>query len=143
MNDNSTTNGSAGTTLRLVGKSDCVNDPTTETHAWKLEPHVCKICFGRMASRPADQDFVELLCTNCGATSKQERVTAACCCSILLRKRNSAGRSGGQMIDAGIRCTPNPARSAAFPSMYIAQQIVGKAATRDIPEHPAPGGSST
>ncbi|WP_161548757.1 hypothetical protein [Pseudomonas sp. Q1] len=139
MNDNSTTGGNTGPTLRLVGKSDCVNAPATETHAWKLEPHVCKICFGRMASRLAEQGLVELLCTNCGATSKQERITAACCCSIVLRKRNSSGRSGGQMIDAGIRCIPNPARSSEFPSMYIAQQIVGKAAPRDIPEHPAPG----
>jgi hypothetical protein len=114
------------TALRLVQKKDIDIFPSTGMERWELQPHVCKICFGRMASRAISEEKMEVLCTNCGATSEQENIAGACCCGITVRKRNGIGRSGGPLVDAGLRCVANPSRSPSFPSMYIAQEVVKK-----------------
>lgn len=102
-------------------------DIANELHSaidWRLEPHVCRHCFGRLVSRPLHGDLREYQCTNCEATAQHTDATQACCCGIQIRKRNGAGRSGGPMVDAGIRCIPNPERSPAFPGAYVASEVV-------------------
>lgn len=112
--------------LRLVDKKGLETPFQSQNERWNLEPHVCRECFGRMASRPAAGGKIEVLCTNCGANGITETIDNSCCCGVKVRKRNGAGRSGGPMVDAGIRCIPNPERSPAFPSMYVAQEITRK-----------------
>lgn len=91
---------------------------------WRLEPHICRSCFGRLVSRHLAGDLHEYRCTNCEATSQHTDATMACCCGIKVRKRNGAGRSGGPMVDAGIRCIPNPEKSPSFPAAYVASEVV-------------------
>jgi hypothetical protein len=91
---------------------------------WQLEPHVCRVCFGRLVSRPAFGLLREYRCTNCETTSQHTDASVACCCGIKVRKRNSTGRHGGVMIDAGIRCIVNPEKSPAFPAAYVASEVV-------------------
>lgn len=97
---------------------------TTQDYAWHLEPHVCRHCFGRMASRALSETQHEFLCTNCMALTVAESAVDACCCGLKIRKRNGTGRSGGPMVDAGVRCIPNPEKSPAFPSAYVASEVV-------------------
>lgn len=92
--------------------------------AWHLEPHICRNCFGRLASRALPSGEQEFLCTNCMALTLSSMHADACCCGMKIRKRNGTGRSGGPMVDAGIRCIPNPEKSPAFPSAYVASEVV-------------------
>lgn len=89
-----------------------------------MEPHICRHCFGRLASRPAGGDLREFRCTNCEVITHSIRAEDACCCGLKIRKRNGTGRSGGPMVDAGVRCIPNPDKSPAFPSAYVASEVV-------------------
>lgn len=91
---------------------------------WTLEPHVCRHCFGRLASRPIGAGIREYRCTNCEATTQHTDASVGCCCGLKIRKRNGVGRNGGPMVDAGIRCIPNPEKSAAFPAAYVASEVV-------------------
>lgn len=78
-------------------------------YRWKLEPHVCGACFGRVLSCRSDgrQSF---RCSNCGAewTAEAKR---GCACGIKL-----AGR------DAGIRCVPNDRQRPELLSEFIAKE---------------------
>lgn len=94
--------------------------------ALTLEPHVCRHCMARLVSRPIAGDLREYECTNCGSIAQHTDPTQVCCCGIKIRKRNGAGRSGGPMVDAGIRCIANPQKSAAFPALYVAAEVAAK-----------------
>jgi hypothetical protein len=76
-------------------------------------------------SRPISESDVdcEYLCTNCGAKAQASDVSSVCTCGVKVRKRNAAGRSGGVMIDAGIRCLANPSPSPEFPSLFVASEL--------------------
>lgn len=82
---------------------------------WSLEPHVCRACFGRVASRRADNGDRRLfVCTHCGAEAEGARVSALCACGTRLL------RGKGATVDAGLRCHENRARSMEFPAQYVA-----------------------
>lgn len=88
---------------------------------WALEPHVCRCCFGRIVSRVVAQtEEQEYLCTNCGARAEGHTAAVVCSCGMKIRKRNASGRSGGPMIDAGVRCMINPNPLPEFPSLFVA-----------------------
>lgn len=91
---------------------------------WSMEPHICRQCFGRLVSRPHASGLREYHCTNCELTSQDTSADGVCCCGIKIRKRNGTGRSGGPMVDAGVRCIPNPDKTPAFPSAYVASEVV-------------------
>lgn len=81
-------------------------------HVWKLEPHVCAGCFGRVASRkPADGSSKVFRCTNCGAEG-HGLARSVCACGSRIGK-----------TDAGIRCVPNDAKGPDFPSEIIAKEV--------------------
>lgn len=82
---------------------------------WRLEPHCCRACFGRIASRP-DGDRRLYHCTNCGAEAHGERADVLCACGTKMR----VGKHGSTYRDAGLRCHENRARSPEFPSLYTA-----------------------
>lgn len=88
---------------------------------FRLEPHVCRACFARVASFPAaDGDARVYQCTNCGLEAEGHKASAVCACGIKMRKVKGNGRTAVVMVDAGIRCHENKARSPEFPSLYTA-----------------------
>ena len=112
--------------LSLVPKTRPVQEPS-----WTLEAHVCRCCFGRLVSREvapgvglvSQSPGREYLCSNCGARAESQSPDSICSCGIKIRKRNASGRSGGVMIDAGIRCMPNPTPTPEFPSLIVASEV--------------------
>lgn len=95
-----------------------------EAPAWTLEPHICRACFGRVASRPGDAPGYRVYsCTNCGIEASAPKVSALCCCGTTLRKATPSGRSGNVLADAGIRCHLNPEPTPDFPSIYVASEM--------------------
>lgn len=80
-----------------------------------LEPHVCKVCFGRIA-REGDV----YTCTSCGHSAKGDDSSVVCACGITMRDRRARSKSGGAMVNAGIRCHENRSISAEFPSLFVA-----------------------
>lgn len=97
-----------------------------KNEAWQLEPHICKKCFGRIASRPVPGgDLREYSCTNCGLEAQSSSADALCCCGIKIRKIGRSGKAGA-MVDAGVRCIPNPEPSPMFPSLFVASEVAKK-----------------
>ena len=90
---------------------------------WRLEPHCCRVCFARIASRPADDGGRLYQCTNCGAEAAGRRPDALCACGTKVRK---GGKHSPVYADAGIRCTINENPTPEFPSLYVAKAIGGK-----------------
>lgn len=84
---------------------------------WVLEPHVCRHCFGRLASR-RDGAQTRYECTNCGADATGRAPDVLCACGLALRNHSPAGGT----LDAGLRCQPNPAPSPDFPSRFVAAE---------------------
>ena len=85
--------------------------------SWRLEPHVCRVCFGRIASRPMDDDDDDrrlYACTSCGAEAMGHKASVLCACGTKVR------RGKNQLVDAGLRCHENKARSPEFPAQYVA-----------------------
>lgn len=86
----------------------------------RLESHVCRSCFGRIASFPAaDGDARVYQCTNCGLEAEGHKPGVVCACGTKLRKRKGDGRSAETLVDAGLRCHPNRRISPEFPSLYV------------------------
>lgn len=90
---------------------------TDPTQTWALEPHVCRHCFGRLISQPA-AGRTRYVCSNCGAEDLGDGPDVLCACGLALRNH---GPSGG-MLNAGLRCQPNPSPSPEFPSLFVAAE---------------------
>ena len=86
---------------------------------WTLEPHVCRHCFGRLASTGAPDGARRYHCTNCGAEAVGTAPDALCSCGLKLRNHGP----GGGLVDAGLRCQPNPSPSPEFPSLFVAAEV--------------------
>jgi hypothetical protein len=97
----------------------------------RLEPHVCRECFGRVASEPecAESGTRRYFCTNCGLEASGVKASAVCACGIKLRKAKGDGRSSCVLVDAGIRCHENRARSPNFPALFVASYAGAQAET--------------
>lgn len=96
----------------------------TNPRAVQLEPHICRHCFGRLASH---EIFLsngsigrEFVCTNCGAAAEGQDASVLCCCGIKVRKPGEDSRVIDDEVDAGIRCHPNPNPTPAFPALIVA-----------------------
>ena len=87
-----------------------------KSEGWRLEPHVCRSCFGRIVSKSIDDDGDrrQYVCTNCGLQAEGAKASALCACGMKLKKKS------GVHADAGLRCHENHARSIEFPAMYVA-----------------------
>ena len=84
---------------------------------WRLEPHVCRVCFSRIVSKPADDEDDDkrvYVCTCCGLQAEGHRASSLCACGTKIRKGK------GQLVDAGLRCHKNQAKSPEFPAEYVA-----------------------
>ena len=80
--------------------------------AWQLEPHCCRVCFGRILSRPVGDSAHRIYrCADCGVEKEATRANVLCACGVQLNARN-----------AGIRCQPNERRTPEFPFEICAIQ---------------------
>ena len=87
--------------------------------SWRLEPHCCRVCFGRIASKPVEGGR-HFECTNCGTHAVGAKADVVCACGTKLRKYKGDGRTAVTLQDAGIRCHPNRRVSPEFPALYVA-----------------------
>ena len=104
------------TDMTVTTDTKAVSVPLPSTSDWRLEPHVCLVCMGRIVSRlpkreRGSEERRVYRCTNCGATGRGQARTLCMC----------GTRYGGR--DAGIRCTPNPSRSTECPSEITAKEV--------------------
>ena len=83
---------------------------------WRLEPHVCRSCFSRLVSKPADDDDHHRLyhCPNCGLEAEGTRASVLCACGTKIR------RGKGSFADAGLRCHANSNPTPDFPHLFVA-----------------------
>lgn len=105
--------------LEREPKSRARASQVEQDSSWRLEPHCCRVCFGRIASRKSGNGRT-YQCTNCGLEAAGHKPSVVCACGLKLRKRKGDGRSAETMADAGIRCHPNKRISPEFPSLYTA-----------------------
>lgn len=95
---------------------------SAENHQdWRLEPHVCAVCFSRVASRPADDGSSRRLfaCTSCGLEAVSSRPACVCACGLKMPRGGKRGVTSA-MVDMGVRCHPNAAKSPEFPALFVA-----------------------
>ena len=95
----------------------------------RLEPHVCRACFGRIASEPAADGQRRYFCACCGLEAVGHKASVVCACGIKLRKAKGDGRTSEVLVDAGIRCHENRSRSPEFPAVYVASYAGAQAET--------------
>lgn len=76
---------------------------------WRLTPHVCRKCLGRIVT---SEDGSVSRCTNCGLEHAGDHSTV-CCCGLKLRN----GRP------AGLHCKPNDKPTAELPSEIVASAV--------------------
>lgn len=87
---------------------------------YRLEPHVCRACFSRIASKMADGGRRHFECTGCGLVASGRKPDCLCACGMRLRAYRSSGGTSQGVRDAGIRCHENRNRSPEFPAVYVA-----------------------
>ncbi|ATI15689.1 hypothetical protein [Bordetella phage vB_BbrM_PHB04] len=80
---------------------------------WKLTPHVCRACFGRVLMRETFDRRKVFRCSNCGAEREGHDSRVICTCGLKLRTG----------IDAGVRCMVNADKSPEWPSEIVAEQV--------------------
>lgn len=94
--------------------------PEPDAH-YRLEPHICRGCLSRLVSRNVPGQPGRLyVCTNCGVELAGAAPAVACCCGTQISRPKRDGTSGYRMVDAGIRCRPNPTPTPEFPSLFVA-----------------------
>ena len=79
---------------------------------------MCRHCFGRLASTDAGEGRRRYQCTNCGAEAVGLSPDVLCSCGLKLRHHGP----GGGLVDAGLRCQPNPSPTPDFPSLFVAAE---------------------
>ena len=104
----------------MVQKRELETQPIDFKDGLKLEPHVCRSCFGRIASKKNENGTKHYLCTSCGLAADGHHARVVCSCGMKLRKSKSDGCSSYTMVDAGIRCHENRHRTPEFPAEYVA-----------------------
>lgn len=97
----------------------------------RLEPHVCRVCFGRIASEVSCEETGErrFFCSCCGLEATGHKPAVVCACGIKLRKSKGDGRTSAVLVDAGIRCRENLAKSPDFPALFVASYAGAQAET--------------
>ena len=100
----------------------CATRNTKKNESCQLEPHICRKCFARLASQPAGGGLRRYFCTNCGAEAEATSADELCCCGIKIRKPGRSGKAA-VLVDAGVRCIPNPDPTPLFPSLYVASEV--------------------
>jgi hypothetical protein len=79
---------------------------------WKIEPHACRICFGRILSRTMPDGSTVSRCSECD-TEVEGGPHKLCCCGVKL--------NGGK--NAGLRCLPNPNKTPEAPAAIVVRKV--------------------
>lgn len=80
---------------------------------WRIENHCCRVCFGRILSRPHGTDAKRLYrCAECGLEKEGTQTSVLCTCGMKLNARNAA-----------IRCAVNERQTPEFPFEICAKQM--------------------
>ena len=79
-------------------------------YTWRLEPHVCSACLGRVLGRQTPSGK-EHRCSNCGSAWAGS-LAAGCACGMKIGTRN-----------AGVRCVPNPDQRPELLCEIIVKEI--------------------
>jgi len=80
---------------------------------FRLTPHCCRVCFGRVLARETFDHKQVYRCSNCGIEKEGRSEAAICACGMKLK-------SG---VDAGIRCQAQEHPTPEFPSQVVAVQV--------------------
>lgn len=80
--------------------------------SWDIEPHVCRVCGGRVLSQDTDSEDTRYRCSNCGQEALGRRPWVMCGCGIRIRGA----------VDAGLRCRANPDVSVEVPAEIVVMQ---------------------
>lgn len=86
--------------------------------SYRIEPHVCVVCLGRVLSRVApDLDGAApttrlYRCAECGIERVGQETAIICACGFKVSGRATIG----------LRCEPNPEKSPEFLAEIIARQ---------------------
>ena len=81
---------------------------------WHITDHVCRACLGRVL---VDIGAATVRCADCGLAATDSSPASICACGARL-----PGKGKRPARDIGVRCTPNPARSAAVPAEIVAAE---------------------
>ena len=100
----------------------CTSGNNKKNDECRLEPHVCRECFARLVSFPVGGGLRRYFCPNCGAEAEATSADELCCCGIKIRKPGRSGKAA-VLVDAGVRCIPNPDPTPLFPSLYVASEV--------------------
>lgn len=86
---------------------------------WRLESHCCRACFGRIMSRPSDDEDGDTVyrCSNCGIEVEGTKPSVMCACGTKIRK---GGKQSATFVDAGLRCHVNQHQTPSLPSEIVA-----------------------
>jgi len=79
---------------------------------WSIEPHCCRVCFGRVLMRETFDRRRIYRCSNCGVEAEGRTAAAICACGIKLKTG----------VDAGLRCETSDAPTPEFPSEVVVRQ---------------------
>lgn len=81
---------------------------------WRIEDHVCRICFSRVLSRPDSDGGRVYRCSGCGSRAVGHSPSLVCACGLKTRNGHNLG----------IRCIVNDAPSPEAPVQVVARQVV-------------------
>jgi hypothetical protein len=96
-----------------VGKKTRQRPENRPDELWRLEDHVCQVCFCRILSRKTDDGRL-FRCSGCGLSVIAHAPSAICACGLKMK----TGR------DLGVRCVRNDAPSPEAPAEIVARQVV-------------------
>ena len=83
-----------------------------DEEVWRLTPHCCRVCFGRILARETFDRRKIYRCSCCGVEAEGRNESAVCCCGIKLKTG----------MDAGIRCRISDNKTPEFPAEVVAWQ---------------------
>lgn len=102
-----------------VARAVPVSESTAASAGWRLEPHCCIECFGRILSQPAAttgvgrQSLTRYRCSECGAEKAGTSAAVVCACGFQFNGRHHLR----------LKCQPNANKSTFHPAEYVATQV--------------------
>lgn len=90
-----------------------MNNDEKNAPVWRLEDHLCRVCFGRLVSRPLLGGGRNYRCTCCGESADGQSHDVLCAC----------GMKSERGADLGVRCMVNDQRSPEIPHEIVARPI--------------------
>lgn len=82
---------------------------------WRITPHACRNCFGRVLARPDGEGERVYRCSNCGLERPGRKTDVICGCGISLK--------GGK--NAGLRCIVQAKPTPECPAQVVVEEVSG------------------